>query len=291
MSRTRTGSTAVVTGAGSGIGQALALRLAASGSNVVCADINLETAEATAAQLRRQGASAIAVACDVTQLAQVEALADAAVAAFGTVDLVINNAGIGAGGRSIGEEPIATWRRTIDINLWGVIHGCHVFTPLLRAQGSGGIINLASAAGFAAAPGMGPYNASKAAVMSVSETLAAELAGSGVTVTVVCPTFVKTNIVADGDIEADSKQLASRLMAVSGRSPDSIASAILRGHAAGRSYVVPQLEARAVWAAKRHAPRAYLAGSRLLGRAMKIGRQTAVPASDAATIRMNQEIS
>ena len=109
-------------------------------------------------------------------------------------DLVINNAGIGAGGRPVGEAPLAEWERTLGVNLWGVIHGCHVFVPRLREQDRGGVINVASAAGFAAAPGMAAYNVTKAGVVSLSETLAAEFSGTDLAVTVLCPTFVRTNI-------------------------------------------------------------------------------------------------
>jgi NAD(P)-dependent dehydrogenase (short-subunit alcohol dehydrogenase family) len=292
MARTSQDRTAVVTGAGSGIGRALALRLARRGGRIACVDIDVETAAATADEVREAGGTATTIACDVRDLAAVESMADEAERALGPVDLVVNNAGVGAGGRAIGEESIDVWRRTIYINLWGVVHGCHVFAPRLRALGRGGVINLASAAGFAAAAGMGPYNASKAAVMSISETLAAELAGTGITVTVVCPTFVKTAIVDEGEIEPDARALAERLMRLTGRSPDGVAAAILDGHDAGRAYVVPQVEARAVWAAKRHAPRTYLAGSGLLSRLLSMGRPAhaaAVTTDDHSTSPRHRE--
>ena len=119
---------------------------------------------------------------------------------------MINNAGVGAGGAAIGDAPLDDWVWTLGINLWGPIHGCHVFTPILREAGPShaprGIINVASAAAFGAAPGMAAYNVSKAGVLSLSETLAAELSGTAVKVTVLCPTFVKTNIVESGRISA-----------------------------------------------------------------------------------------
>ncbi len=116
----------------------------------------------------------------------------------GPPTLVINNAGVGAGGTAIGDTDIDDWNWVLGVNLWGPIHGCHVFAPLLREAGYGGIINVASAAAFGAAPGMAAYNVSKAGVLSLSETLAAELSGTGVHVTVLCPTFVKTNIIVSG---------------------------------------------------------------------------------------------
>src|SRR6202012_4762211 len=150
------------------------------------------------------------------------------------------NAGVGSGGAHIGELTLDDWRWALGINLWGPIHGCHVFAPILRsAEPSGiprGIINVASAAAFAAAPGMAAYNVSKAGVLSLSETLAAELAGSGVKVTVLCPTFVKTNIVESGRISEESSELANKLMRWTGFSPEKVARTCLDTHDRGDLY-------------------------------------------------------
>lgn len=185
---------AVVTGAGSGIGAAFARRLAQRGNQVLCSDIDEIAAQRTVEQIHAGGGAAQATRCDVRRLADVEALADTAQTWFGgPPTVVVNNAGVGAGGRPIGEIPMADWEWTLGVNLWGPIHGCHVFAPILRdADGPRGIINVASAASFGAAPGMAAYNVSKAAVLSLSETLAAESSGTGLHVTVLCPTFVKT---------------------------------------------------------------------------------------------------
>lgn len=259
------GASAVVTGAGSGIGQALARELAARGGRVVCADIDIARAQQTVDEIG--GDKAYAVACDVTSYDQVSALKTAAEEWLQRpADLVINNAGIGTGGRPIGEIPLADWEATIAINMWGMVYGCEVFTPSLREQRFGGIINVASAAGFAAAPLMGAYNVSKAAVLALSETLSAELSGSGVRVSVLCPTFVKTNIVADGRISGAASGLAGSLMKFTGVSPDSIARTTLNAHDSGRFYVVPQLDAKAVWQLKRHLPNPYRWGAGLVGR-------------------------
>lgn len=256
----------VVTGAGSGIGRALAAELARRGGDVLCADIDEDTAVETARMIRESGGFAVAVACDVSRLDDVEALAATAARELpAPVNLLVNNAGIGAGGQPVGAMPMEDWRTTIDVNLWGVIHGCHVFTPGLREHG-GGILNIASAAGFGSAPGMGPYNVSKAGVVSLSETLAAELAGTGVSVSVLCPTFVRTNILRDAHVDTDTQRLGARLMRLTGRSADRVARIALDGLDAGQFYVMPQLEAKALWRLKRHAPRTYLAGTRALGR-------------------------
>ncbi len=259
---------AVVTGASSGIGRAFALELARRGGRVVCADIDLPGAQETAALI---GDRAVEAACDVSVFDEVEALADTAEEWFGgPADLVINNAGIGAGGQVVGAAPLADWHRTLGVNLWGVVHGCHVFAPRLREQGRGGIINVASAASYAAAPRMGAYNVSKAGVLALSETLAAELSGTGVAVTVLCPTFVKTNIVASGIIEDSAARLAATAMKWTGVSADSVARGCLDAHDRGQLYVLPQLDARFMWQAKRLAPDTY---TKALGLTERISRQ------------------
>jgi len=261
------GAKAVVTGAGSGIGKAFALELARRGGEVVCADINSMAADSTVAQIKKLGGKALSLKCDVSKLRDVETLAVRAERFFGTdVSLVINNAGIGAGGTTVGEVSLDDWKATLDINLWGVVHGCHVFTPKLRASGNGGIINVASTAGFAAAPMMGPYNVSKAGVVALSETMAAELAGSGVRITALCPTFVKTNIVANGLIDTKTSSFAQRVMDATGMSADKVARIALDGYDSGKLYVLPQLEARAIWRAKRLLPAIYAKGAGLLQR-------------------------
>lgn len=260
-------ASAVVTGAGSGIGRAFALELARRGARVVCSDINLEGAQATVERILGEGGEAWALRCDVSELAQVEQMAAEAERLLGgPVDLVINNAGVGIGGKPIGEIPIEDWHWTVGVNMWGVVHGCHVFAPKLRALGRGGIINVCSTASFAAAPLMGPYNLTKAAVLALSETLAAELAGSGVHVTALCPTFVKTNIVSNGRIPANTSRLGEKLMAWTGVSAESVAKTTLNALDRNQLYVLPQFDARLIWRLKRLAPASYALGAGLFGR-------------------------
>ena len=258
---------AVVTGAGSGIGEAFALELAERGGRVVCADIDLAAAKETVVRIEGMGGEAVPAPCDVASEDDVRALAAAAGEWLGSPpDLVVNNAGIGAGGRPVGETPLDDWRRTIDVNLWGVIHGCHVFVPAMREAGRGGIINVASAAGFTAAPRMAAYNVSKAGVVSLSETLAAELSGTDVGVTVLCPTFVKTNIFAGELIEPESARLAGKIARVAGFSPKRVARKALDAHDRVRLYVVPQPDAQLLWRSKRLLPGLYARAAGLLGR-------------------------
>jgi len=258
---------AVITGAGSGIGAAFATELARRGGRIVCSDIDETAAHATADAIINDGGNALAVRCDVTRIDEVHRLANEAQDWFGgPPTLVINNAGVGAGGTAIGETSLDDWNWVLSINLWGPIHGCHVFTPILREARYGGIINVASAAAFGAAPGMAAYNVSKAGVLSLSETLAAELSGTGVNVTVLCPTFVKTNIVESGRITAQSSQLADRLMRWTGFSSERVARMCLDTNDRGGLYCMPQPDARIGWGIKRFTPTVYTRAAGLANR-------------------------
>jgi NAD(P)-dependent dehydrogenase (short-subunit alcohol dehydrogenase family) len=252
------GAAAVITGAGSGIGAAFATELARQGGRVVCSDIDETTARTTADGIVAAGGEAFATRCDVAQLDDVIQLAKVSQDWLGgPPTVVINNAGVGAGGTAIGETEIDDWNWVLGINLWGPIHGCHVFAPILREAGYGGIINVASAAAFAAAPGMAAYNVSKAGVLSLSETLSAELSGTGVNVTALCPTFVKTNIVDSGRITGKSTELGDRLMRWTGFSPDRVARTCLDTLDRGGLYCMPQPDARIGWGIKRFTPTVY----------------------------------
>lgn len=258
---------AVVTGAGSGIGRAFAVELARRGGAVVCADINREAAEETVQQIETAGGCAFAQQCDVRELTQVEALAKRADALLGRpVDLLINNAGVGAGGKPVGAFSMDDWRWVIDINLWGVIHGCHVFAPQLLRGARGGIINVASTASFSAAPMMAAYNTSKAGVLALSETLAAEWATTPLAVTALCPTVVRTNIFRDGRIDASAQGLTDQWVKWTGMSAEKVVGRTLTAFDRGDLYVMPQWDARLIWRAKRHAPDTYRIGTGLLGR-------------------------
>lgn len=272
--RTRTGPSvqarAVVTGAGGGLGRAFCLELARRGGRVICTDVDEAAAKETVRLIDTQvegSREAIAVRCDVTDLTEVRLLADAAQTWLdGPPTLVVNNAGIGTGGNPVGDDDLDDWHATHAVNFWGVVHGCHVFTPILRAAGRGGVLNVASAAAFAAAPRMGAYSTSKAAVLALSETVAAETAGSGITVSVLCPTFIRTGIVDAGRISAEASGLAARLMTATGRAPAEIARTALDAHDRGRLHVLPQWEARLLWRAKRVLPGPYTRATGLFTR-------------------------
>lgn len=187
------GRVAVVTGGASGIGRALGVRFAGDGMKVVLADIDEADLASSVAELRSSGAEAIGVRTDVAVASEVEALRDAALEAFGAVHVVCNNAGVGTGG-PLWTVPLESWKWMLGVNLWGVIHGVHAFTQLLVDQGEGHIVNTASAAGIVSAPFLGPYVTSKHAVVALSESLALDLAGTGVGVSALCPMWVRTRI-------------------------------------------------------------------------------------------------
>lgn len=251
-------SSAVITGAGSGIGAAFAAELANRGGRVVCSDIDETASRRTAEAIVDKGGDALTLRCDVSRLDDVVQLAKSAKDWFaGPPTVVVNNAGVGAGGTAVGDTDIEDWKWVLGINLWGPIHGCHVFAPILREAGYGGIINVASAAAFAAAPAMAAYNVSKAGVLSLSETLAAELSGTGVNVTVLCPTFVKTNIVEAGRISDKSTDIAGRLMRWTGFSAERVARTCLDTLDRGGLYCMPQPDARIGWGIKRFTPTVY----------------------------------
>lgn len=186
------GQVAVVTGAANGIGAATAAALVRRGLRVAVADIDAEALAKTTAEL---GEKAIAVPTDVADIEQVRALADRTLAEFGRVDLVVNNAGMGTGGPSWEVAP-ADWNRVWGVNIGGVVNGIHVFTPHLIAAGQGHIVNTASLAGLTVGLFGAPYAASKAAVISISESLRGELdlVAPNVGVTVVCPGPVDTRM-------------------------------------------------------------------------------------------------
>lgn len=195
------GRVAVITGAASGFGKAFAEKAAALGMNLVLADIQADALEAAVVELRARGTSVIGLRTDVSQAAQVQALADAALAEFGAVHLLFNNAGVLAGGL-VWENSEKDWDWVLGVNVRSVIHGVRIFTPLMLAAAAvdsdyeGHIINTASMAGLLNAPTLGAYNLTKQAVVSLSETLYHDLAlvSGQVHCSVLCPYFVPTGI-------------------------------------------------------------------------------------------------
>ncbi len=190
------GRVAVVTGAASGIGRAMALRFAREGMKLVLADVEEEALRGARDEIASEGAETIAVRTDVSDGDQVEALAARTFEVFGATHVLCNNAGVGVGGRCW-ESSVSDWEWVLGVNVWGVIHGVRAFVPRMLQQTEGHVVNTASIFGLVSAAGMGPYCASKHAVVAISECLHHDLAaiqGCSVRVSVVCPAWVKTNI-------------------------------------------------------------------------------------------------
>ena len=195
------GKTAVITGAGSGFGLELARLCAKEGMRLVLVDVQADALQAAASELGGQGADVLAQRVDVSSATEMQDLADAVVSRFGAPHLVFNNAGVGSGGL-IWENTVADWEWVLGVNVWGVIHGVRLFTPLMLAAAQadplyqGHMVNTASMAGLLTPPNMGVYNVSKHAVVSLSETLYQDLklVSTQVSASVLCPYFVPTGI-------------------------------------------------------------------------------------------------
>lgn len=190
------GKIAVVTGAASGIGRALAEKSAQEGMKVVLADVEEQALKQTEADFKASGFEVLAVTTDVSQAQSVENLAQQAFQTYGAVHLLFNNAGVNAG-TTIWNSSLTDWQWVLGVNLWGVIHGIHSFVPRMLAQGTEGhIVNTASAAGLVSGPGGGLYKVSKHGIVSLSETLALELAAQDAKLkaSVLCPEWVNTRI-------------------------------------------------------------------------------------------------
>ena len=249
---------AVVTGAGSGLGRALALDLAKRGASLIISDINPSSAEETAELVGQQQARAEAVVCDVTDRNAVFGLVEETEKRLGGIDLIANNAGVAIGG-PFDEISIEDWRWAVDINLWGVIYGCQAAVPKMRAQGRGYIINVASAAGLLAPPAMSAYNVTKAGVVSLSETLFAEYKSDGIRIAVLCPTFFRTNIVGAGRGATTDKEDAQviRWMERSKVQAPGVAKAAIDSVRDGKLYVQPMRDGRLAWRLKRTSPQRF----------------------------------
>ena len=247
----------VVTGAASGLGREFCLQLAKRKAHILAADVNDGAVKETVALVKAAGGEAFAFHCDVSKIEDVEAMAKAALRRLKGVDVVINNAGVAAAGL-VGEIPIADWQWILSINIWGVIHGCHVFVPILKKQGHGHIINVASSAGIASLPEMASYNVSKAGAISLSETLYAELRPHKIGVTAVCPTFFKTNLMDSFRSPQEiQRKRAQKFFDHASMTVQQVAEASLKGAERGELYVIPQLDGKALWRLKRIAPQYY----------------------------------
>ncbi|WP_044871488.1 SDR family NAD(P)-dependent oxidoreductase [Pseudomonas sp. LFM046] len=267
------GKVAVITGAGSGIGRALAGQLAAQGCHLALADIDADSLEATAAPLRREGLRLSTHVLDVADRDAVHVFADRVMTHHGGAHLVINNAGVTVS-QTIAELRYDDFEWLMGINFWGVVHGTKAFLPHLLAQGEGHIVNLSSIFGIVSVPTQGAYNASKFAVRGFTEALRQELHRTPIKVTCVHPGGIRTNIArsarfyqgADG--RTDASRAAARFDRLARTSAEQAAGIIIKGVQSGRPRIMVGADARFLDHLQRLLPAAY---PRLLGKLMKKG--------------------
>lgn len=264
------GRLVLVTGAASGIGRATALAFAAAGARVVAVDRDGEGAARTADEAERAGAEAAwAEVVDVGDAEAMTALADRVHGTYGVLDVLVNNAGVGISGPFLATSP-EDWRRTLDVNLWGVIHGCRLFGARMAERGQGGhIVNIASAAAYQPSRLLPAYGTTKAAVLMLTECLRLELAGRGIGVSAVCPGFVNTSITTGtrfvGVSDAEQERLRDASARWYGRRdypPEKVAAAVLRAVEKDAAVVPVTPEARALLLLSRLSP----TGRRAIGR-------------------------
>ncbi|MGW9024407.1 SDR family oxidoreductase [Streptomyces sp. NPDC055722] len=265
------GQLVLVTGAAGGIGRATALAFAGAGARVVAVDRDGEGAARTAGQARQSGAAAAwAETADVSDEQAMEKLAEKVATEYGVVDVLVNNAGIGLAG-SFFDTTADDWRKVLDVNLWGVIHGCRLFGKQMADRGQGGhIVNIASAAAYLPSKTLPAYSTSKAAVLMLSECLRAELAGQGIGVSAICPGLVNTNITStarftgvDASEEKRRQERAARWYGLRGYPPEKVADAVLRAVVRDLAVVPVTPEARGAHLMSRFTPRALRAFGRM----------------------------
>lgn len=235
----------LVTGGASGLGLALVRALAARGDLVLATDL----AEERPAALPP---SALYERLDVRSDDDWAQSLERVRATWGGLDLLVNNAGVAAGGR-IDVATMDDWHWIVDINLLGVVRGCRTFVPLFKEQRSGHIVNTASLAGLVHAPAMASYNATKAGVVALSETLSHELAPFGVAVSVVCPSFFRTNLHTSlQGADTEMEESATAMITRASRSAEQVAARVLRGIDARREVILTDLDGHVAWRAKRY---------------------------------------
>lgn len=244
---------AFVTGAGSGLGQAVALHLARDGWTLGVQDVSGPAADETLGRVQAAGGRGRTFVYDVSRADATDRAAREFLAENGGIDLLFNNAGVAVGG-AVEKVPLGDWEWIVGVNLWGPVHGCRAFLPAMRAEGSGHLVNVASLAGLLFPPGMGPYNVTKSGVVALSETLRSELSGTGVGVSLVCPSFFPTHLAESsrGDVVVRGK--VQHLMDSGEMTAERVAQVVLEAVAGGRFYILPQRDARFFWRMKRLSP-------------------------------------
>lgn len=265
------GRLVLVTGAAGGIGRATAYAFAEAGARIVAVDRDAEGAARTAEMARLIGAPrAWAETVDVSDEQAMEKLAEKVATEYGIVDVLVNNAGIGLSGSFLDTTP-EDWKKVLDVNLWGVVHGCRLFGRQMADRGQGGhIVNTASAAAYQPSRVLAAYSTSKAAVLMLSECLRAEFAGRGIGVSAICPGLVNTGITStarfagvSADEEKRKQRKTARLYGMRNYPPEKVADAVLKAVVRNQAVVPVTPEARGAHFLSRFAPKTLRAIARL----------------------------
>lgn len=254
----------LITGAASGLGKSLALRFAADGWRVAVCDLDEDRLSQTAEEIDRAGGTCMYLRADVTSEQDIEQLAESVSDHWGGLDVLVNNAGIAIAGRT-DETSMEEWRRIFEVNFFGVLRTTRAMLPLI-AQG-GHIINVASFAGIAAAPGLVAYNTTKAAVISFSESLRAELVDREIGVSVACPAFFKTRLMETSGAPHDkTRAMVERVMERSKITADDVAEQVFASVRTRQFMLIPHVDARWYWRWKRFFPELYFRGLQRMAR-------------------------
>ena len=259
------GSRIFITGAASGLGRAIALHYARKGWSVCVADVHEERGQETLALMAQQPVKAAVkdsqdhffMTCDVSQDEHLQQAVDAIEDRWGGVDIVVNNAGVAQVG-DIDKTPMEDWKWIVEINLMGVVRGCHYFTPMMKRQKQGHFVNVASLAGLLAMPGTASYNVTKAGVVALTETLREELAPYGIGCSAVCPAFFQTNLAESlRTPNPKMEKVVERLLASSSITAEDIAQDIDKAVQKNQLWVLPHTYGKLAWMAKKYLPLAF----------------------------------
>lgn len=242
----------LITGAASGLGRATALRFARDGWSVCIADIHMERAEEVAQEIKALGSEVLVAKCDIRKLEDFQQVAQLIEKEWGGLDIIVNNAGVSSS-TSLSDTTMENWDWMLDINLTGVMRGCKVFAPLLAKQKAGHIVNVASFAGIACAPGMVSYNVAKAGVIALSESIRHELKPQNIGVSVVCPAFFATNLMESMEDE-NTKKMVTKLMERSSVTADDVADHIYQGVEQKKFILITHNDSRRQYHVKRLLP-------------------------------------
>lgn len=257
MTQNRWKNSIAITGAGSGFGAALAVHYASKGWKVAVTDINEERALRTLSRLKQYGSGHFSILLDVTNAGHWQQLEDAVTHQWGGLEVLVNNAGVASAG-NVEDTSIEDWDWVLDIDLMGVVRGCHQFAGLMKRQKAGHIVNISSFAGLAGLPFIAAYGVAKAGVVALSEALRAEMQPFGVGVTVACPAFVKTGLLDTfRSVKPGTKAKVEGWMESSGVSAEQVAEEIARAVRKNKFLLLTHAQTRTAWRFKRWFPNQY----------------------------------